>query len=219
MIQFQRVHLTYPNSVRALKNINLVLNKGDIAFLVGPSGCGKSSLLKLIYMDKFPDRGTVLVFGKNTLDFSQRQIPYFRRKVGVAFQDFKLLPNKTVKENVAFALEVTGASSYEIERKIPQVLDLVGLQDKTNIFPSSLSGGEVQRVAIARAIVNEPMILLADEPTGNLDTDTSWDIIQLLIRIQTRGTTVLVASHDLTVVERGNKRVVTMEDGTIVADK
>ena len=219
MITFERTHLIYSNGVRALRNVDLEFAKGEIAFLVGPTGCGKSSLLKLIYLDEYPSRGRVIVMGKDTFDYPSHQIPYLRRKVGVVFQDFKLLPTKTVRENISFVLEVTGASRYKIDRDIPKVLELVGLSDKIDVFPSALSGGEIQRVAIARAIVNEPLILLADEPTGNLDPDTSWDIIQVLIRIQMRGTTVIVASHDIATVERGNKRIVTMtESGEIVSN-
>ncbi|MFH1538038.1 MAG: cell division ATP-binding protein FtsE [bacterium] len=217
MIRFERVHLTYPNGGRALTDINIRFNKGEIAFLVGSTGCGKTSLLRLVYLDHFPTRGRVLVMGKDTFDFPAHQVPYLRRKVGVVFQDFKLLPNKTVRENISFVMEVTGASLLEMERKIPQVLELVGLGDKSDAFPSSLSGGEVQRVAIARAIINEPLILLADEPTGNLDPATSWDIVQLLLRIQMRGTTVVVASHNVDIVEAVNKRIVRIDKGAVVS--
>lgn len=219
MISFQRVHLTYDDGVRALQDVTIEFTKGEICFLAGPSGCGKTSLLKLIYLAEYPTRGRVVILGKDSFDIALHQIPHMRRKVGVVFQDFKLLPNKTVRENVSFALEVTGASRYEIERKTPQVLEMVGLTHKMDVFPASLSGGETQRVSIARAIVNEPMILLADEPTGNLDMDTSWDIIQLLLRIQMRGTTVLVASHDTAIVDRASKRVINMESGRIVDDR
>ena len=219
MILFKRVFLTYPSGVRALEDVNLEFKKGELSFIVGPTGCGKSSLFKLIYLDRFPTRGRVTLFGKDTHDFPPHQVPYLRRKVGVVFQDFKLLPNKTVRENVAFALEVTGATRQEIDRRTPQVLDLVGLLHKIDSFPNALSGGEIQRVAIARAIVNEPLILLADEPTGNLDPDTSWGIIQALQRIQTRGTTVIVASHDISTVERAAQRIISMESGRIVSDK
>ena len=219
MIRFKRVHLTYQNGVRALENVNIEFKKGELCFIVGPTGCGKSSLFKLIYLDEFPTRGRVRLFGKDTFDIPDHQVPYLRRKVGVVFQDFKLLPNKTVRENVAFALEVTGASRYEIERRTPQVLDQVGLLAKIDAFPAALSGGEIQRVAIARAIVNEPLILLADEPTGNLDPDTSQGIIQVLQRIQTRGTTVLVASHDIPTVERFAPRIVSIQNGGIESDR
>jgi cell division transport system ATP-binding protein len=219
MIRFKRVHLTYPNGVRALENVNIEFKKGELCFITGPTGCGKSSLLKLIYLDEYPTRGRVLLFGKDTYDIPAHQAPYLRRKVGVVFQDFKLLPNKTVRENVSFALEVTGASRYEIERRTPQVLDQVGLLGKIDHFPAALSGGEIQRVAIARAIVNEPLILLADEPTGNLDPETSLGIITVLQRIQTRGTTVLIASHDIPTVERFAPRIVAMQDGGVVSDK
>jgi cell division transport system ATP-binding protein len=205
--------------VRALENINIEFKKGELCFLIGQTGCGKSSLLKLIYLDEFPTRGRVLLFGKDTFDIPDHQVPYLRRKVGVVFQDFKLLANKTVRENVAFALEVTGASRYEIERRTPQVLDQVGLLAKIDHFPSALSGGEIQRVAIARAIVNEPLILLADEPTGNLDPETSLGIIQVLQRIQTRGTTVIVASHDIPTVERYAPRIISIQNGGIETDK
>ena len=219
MIAFHRVYLTYANGVRALEDINLRFKKGEICYIVGATGCGKSSLFKLMYLDQFPTRGRVQLFGKDTFDFPLHQIPYLRRKVGVVFQDFKLLSNKTVRENVAFALEVTGASRYEIDRRTPQVLDLVGLLPKIDSFPTALSGGEIQRVAIARALVNEPLILLADEPTGNLDPNTSWEIIQVLQRIQSRGTTVIVASHDIVTVERTAQRIISMENGQVVSDR
>lgn len=206
--------------VVALKNVNLEFNKGEICFIVGPTGCGKSSLLKLIYLDSMPSRGRVLVLGRDTYDFREREIPYLRRKIGVVFQDFRLLQTKTVYENVAYPLEVIGASKYEISRRVPQVLDLVGLADKIDTLPGSLSKGQEQRVVIARSIVNDPLILLADEPTGNLDPDTSWDIIKLLIDIQTtRGTTVLVASHDMATVDRSGKRLLRIEDSEVVIDR
>lgn len=216
MIKYERVHLTYPNGVRALSDIDLEFQKGEISFLVGPTGCGKSSLLKLVYLDKFPTRGRVFVMGKDTFDYPAHQAPYLRRKVGVVFQDFKLLTNKTVRENIAFVMEVIGASRLEMGRKIPQVLERVGLADKAAAFPSALSGGEVQRVAIARAIVNDPLILLADEPTGNLDPDTSWDIMQHLLKIQASGTTVVVASHNVEIVDAIQKRVIRIEKGKVV---
>ncbi len=219
MITLQRVHLIYPEDrVHALKNINITFYKGEICFMLGQTGCGKSSLLKLIYMEQMPSRGRVIVFNNDTYDIRDYQMPFLRRKIGVVFQDFKLLRHKTVYENVAFPLEVTGATKYEIHRKVPQVLELVGLGDKVDAFPAALSRGEEQRVAIARAIVNDPLILLADEPTGNLDPDTSWDIIQLLLRIQSRGTTVLVASHDINVVEKARKRIVKIDAGEVIYD-
>jgi len=218
MISLRRVHLVYDNEkVHALKNINLEFVKGEMCFIAGPTGCGKSSLLRLIYLDAFPSRGQVIVLGKDTYDYTEKQIPFLRRRIGVVFQDFKLLSAKTVYENVAYPLEVTGSSKYEISRRVPQVLELVGLSDKLEVFPQSLSRGQEQRVAIARAIVNNPMILLADEPTGNLDPETSWDIIQLLIRIQMRGTSVIVASHDMSSVERANRRLIRMENGRIIS--
>ncbi len=219
MIEFKNVYMIYPNGVRALKNINLTIEKGEFLFIVGPTGCGKTTLTKLIYVEEIPSRGDVFIGGKSTLELTPHQIPFFRRKIGVAFQDFKVLPHKTVAKNISFALEVTGASKFEINRKVPQVLNLVGLWDKKDALPNSLSGGEEQRVSIARALVNEPSLLLADEPTGNLDIDTSWEIIQLLLKIQMRGTTVVVATHDLAMVERADKRIITMsEDGKIISD-
>jgi cell division transport system ATP-binding protein len=220
VITFQRVHLIYhEDRVYALKDVNIEFNKGEICFIAGPTGCGKSSLLKLIYMDAMPTRGRVKMLGKDTCDFNEREIPYVRRKIGVVFQDFRLISTKTVFENVAYPLEVTGASRYEINRRVPQVLELVGLLEKTATLPGSLSKGQEQRVSIARAIVNDPMILLADEPTGNLDPDTSWDIVNLLMDIQTtRGTTVIVASHDMVTVERVNKRIVRIEQGMLASD-
>lgn len=220
MISYKRVHLVYQNEkVHALKNINLEFSKGELCFILGPTGCGKSSLLKLIYREILPSRGQIFVLGKDTYDYNENQIPDLRRKIGVVFQDFKLLSTKTVYENVAYPLEVIGASKYEIGRRVPQVLELVGLADKKSVFPNSLSRGQEQRVAIARAIVNNPLILVADEPTGNLDPDTSLDIIQLLIRIQMRGTTVIVASHDITSIEKANSRIVRMSNGVIVSDE
>ncbi len=220
MIKFKRVHLTYRSEgVHALRDINLEFTKSEISFIVGPTGCGKSSLLKLIYLDAMPTRGQVVVFGKDTFDFRERELPYLRRKIGVVFQDFRLLPTKTVFENVAYPLEIIGASRYEIERRVPRVLELVGLADKSDSLPSSLSRGQEQRVSIARSIVNDPLILLADEPTGNLDPETSLDIIKLLIEIQTtRGTSILVASHDISTVEKSNKRMVRIENGIVVSD-
>ncbi len=219
MIFFQRVHLIYHrDKVHALKDINTEFTRGEICFIAGPTGCGKTSLLKLIYLDAMPSRGVVTVFGKDTYDYTEHQIPYLRRKMGVVFQDFKLLRTKTVYENVAYSLEVTGATRYEIGRRVPQVLELVGLKDKLDTFPANLSRGQEQRVAIARAIVNDPLILLCDEPTGNLDPETSWDIIQLLQRIKTRGTTVLVASHDIQTMEKADERLIRIENGVIVQD-
>ncbi|HPI76266.1 MAG TPA: cell division ATP-binding protein FtsE [bacterium] len=221
MIDFKRVHLIYhKDKVHALKDVSLSFSKGEISFLVGPTGCGKSSLLKMVYMDIMPSRGSVRVLGKDTYDYSERQIAHLRRKVGVVFQDFRLLPTKTVYENVAYPLHVIGASDYEIERRVPQVVKLVGLEDKLDSLPGSLAKGQEQRVSIARAIVNDPLILLADEPTGNLDPDTSMEIIKLLLEIQTtRGTTILVASHDMETVKRSRKRIVRIENGIVVSDQ
>lgn len=218
MIEIQEVSVTYPNGVRALWDVNLRVEKGEFVFLVGPTGVGKSTLFKLITREVLPNTGKVIVAGRNVADISLRETPYYRRMMGVVFQDFGLLPNKTVWENVAFALRVLGMSRREIRKRTTHALDLVGLLRRCDSFPAQLSGGEMQRVAIARAIANEPVLLLADEPTGNLDPDTSWDIMQLLSHINIRGTTVLVASHDKYVIDRMRKRVVLLEGGTIVSD-
>lgn len=218
MIEIQEVSVTYPNGVHALKNINLRVEKGEFTFLVGATGAGKSTLLKLITREVLPTSGKVIVAGRNVAGIPPHEVPYYRRMMGVVFQDFGLLPNKTVWENVAFVLRVLGLPRKEIRKRTANALDLVGLLRRCDSFPAQLSGGEAQRVAIARAIANDPPLLLADEPTGNLDPDTSWDIMQLLIHINIRGTTVLVASHDKYVIDRMRKRVVMLDRGTIISD-
>lgn len=219
MVEMRDVSVVYANGTRALQNVNLFVDKGGFAFIVGPTGMGKSTLLKLIYREELPTQGTVLVEGQDVTKIPKRQVPLLRRRVGVVFQDFRLLENKSVAENVGFALDVIGAPKRDKHRKVARVLDLVGLTAKANSFPGELSGGEQQRVSIARALVNNPPILLADEPTGNLDPESSWHIIQLLAKINIKGTTVLVATHDREIVDRMNKRVVTVENGTIVSDR
>lgn len=218
MIEIQEVSVTYPNGVHALRNVSLRVAKGEFVFLVGATGAGKSTLLKLITREVLPSSGKVIVAGRNVAQLSQAEVPYYRRMMGVVFQDFGLLPNKTVWENVAFALRVLGLPRKEIRRRTAHAIELVGLLRRCDSFPSQLSGGEAQRVAIARAIANDPPLLLADEPTGNLDPDTSWDTMQLLSHINIRGTTVLVASHDKYVIDRMRKRVVVLDRGAIVSD-
>jgi len=219
MIEFQDVTFSYNGSAPALRDINLKIEKGEFVFVVGQTGTGKSTLLRMVYRELVPDRGRVIVAGRDVTKLRPREVPYLRRQVGVVFQDFKLLPKKTVWENVAFALEVIGATKQDKFRRIPRILSLVGISEKSDSFPHQLSGGECQRVSIARALVNDPPILLADEPTGNLDPQTSFDIVQLLNKINIRGTTVVVATHDRDIVDRMHKRVVTLVDAQIVRDQ
>jgi cell division transport system ATP-binding protein len=208
----------YSNGTEALRDINLNIGKGEFVFLVGASGCGKSSLFKLLLKEEDATSGIVKVNNYDLSKMSSRAVPYFRRSLGVVFQDFRLLNNKTIFENVAFALRVTGAQQKAIRRQVPMALALVGLTKKTDAFPVQLSGGEQQRVAIARAIVNNPALLIADEPTGNLDPDNSWEIMRLLLEINSMGTTVLVATHERQIVNAINKRVVAINNGKIVRD-
>ena len=219
MIEFKKVSKEYSNGVKALQNINLTITKGEFVFLVGQSGAGKSTILKLILKEEDPTEGKIILAGENITNVRSRRVPYIRRNVGVVFQDFRLLDNKTVYENVAFAMEILGETSKNMRRKIPMVLAMVGLSDKAHFYPSELSGGEHQRVSIARAIVNEPPILIADEPTGNLDPETAWDIMNVLESINAKGTTVLMATHADTIVNRMKKRVVTIEAGRVVNDE
>ncbi|MDH7600679.1 MAG: cell division ATP-binding protein FtsE [Armatimonadota bacterium] len=219
MIRFENVTVEYPNGVRALNDVNIHIGKGDFVFVVGPTGSGKSTLLKLVYREVAPTRGTVLLDGEDVGALKPAQVPYLRRKLGIVFQDFKLLPQKNVWENLAFAMRVIGKHPREIRRRISEVLDLVGLCHRCDAFPHQMSGGEQQRAAIARALVNYPTVLLADEPTGNLDPDTSWEIMQLLDQINTHGTTVLVATHDNQIVDRMKKRVIQLEAGYVVRDQ
>lgn len=219
MIRLRSVSKVYPNGTVALHGINLLVEKGELVFIVGPSGAGKSSLFRLLNHKEMPTEGEIWVGRRNLLQMKRKEVPFFRRNIGVIYQDFKLLPGKTVFENVAFALEVVEASRREIMRQVPAVLDLVGLRDKEKAFPNQLSGGEQQRVSLARAIVNRPMILLADEPTGNLDPDTSWGIMELLVEINRRGTTVLMATHNRDIVNRMRRRVMALENGRLIRDE
>lgn len=218
MISLHGVTLTYPNGVRALDAVDLEVAKGSFVFLVGHSGTGKSSLLKLLYREMRPTAGEVTVDNIRVDKLRRSKVPALRRNIGVVFQDFKLLTHKTVWENVAFALQVTGANTKDVKRQVPRSLDLVGLSHKSRMLPSELSGGEQQRTAIARALVNNPKILLCDEPTGNLDPTNTTEIMELLQRINLKGTTVVVATHNAAVVDRMRRRVIRLEDGRVLHD-
>lgn len=212
MIQLSNVVAKYPGG-EGLELVNLTIEPGEFVYLVGPSGAGKSSVLKVIYLDIFPQSGHVIVNGFNSLTIKKKKIPYLRRKLGIIFQDFKLLNDRTVYDNVAFALQVIGTNRGEIKRRVLRVLAEVGLSHKRNKMPYQLSGGEQQRVAIARALVNEPIILLADEPTGNLDPAAAEEIIQLIEKINSRGTAILMATHDYRLVREHRRKVIRIEKG------
>lgn len=219
MIEFRNVSKTYNTGTKAVNNANFVIEKGEFTFLVGSSGSGKSTLIKLILKEEEPTSGNIIINGKDTTFLKPARVPYLRRSMGVVFQDFRLLPDKTVYDNVAFAMYIVKATPRHIRRQVPMVLSLVGLSGKAKMYPNELSGGEQQRVALARALVNNPSMLIADEPTGNLDPDTAWDIMQLLNDINMRGTTVVVATHAKEIVDRMNKRVIHIDKGNIVSDK
>ncbi|MDQ3660308.1 MAG: cell division ATP-binding protein FtsE [Actinomycetota bacterium] len=219
MIKTRDLVKEYKGGVKALDGISLDIEKGEFVFVVGPSGSGKSTFMKLLTKEEEPSNGDVFVAGKDLSSLPRWRVPYLRRNVGCVFQDFKLLPNKTVFENVAFALEVIGRPKALVQRQVPQILELVGLGEKLDRFPDELSGGEQQRVSIARAFVNRPLILIADEPTGNLDPTTSVGIMRLLDRINRTGTTVVMATHDHAIVDSMRRRVVELESGQIVRDQ
>lgn len=219
MIQMIDVSKTYGNGAAALSNVNLAIPKGDFVFVVGPSGAGKSTLIKMIFREVLPTSGSIIVNGKDIAKIRVGEVPYLRRNLGIVFQDFRLLPNKTVFENVAFALEVIEAPRREVQKKVPAVLDLVGLRHKTKVYPNQMSGGEQQRVAIARAIVNNPSLVIADEPTGNLDPDTSWEIMKIFEQINKSGTTIVMATHAKAIVNSMQKRVIAIEHGCIARDE
>lgn len=219
MIELRNVSMIYDDDTIALKKVSLVVKKGEFLFLVGPSGSGKSTFIKLLIKEIPPTVGDIFIAGKNICNLKASRIPQLRRNIGCVFQDYKLLPNKTVLENVAFGLEVIGKPGYLIKAQVPQVLKLVGLYDKRNSYPHQLSGGEQQRVSIARAFVNRPPILLADEPTGNLDPSTSDGIMKILSRINLIGTTVVMATHDKSIVDSMRRRVVELEEGEVIRDQ
>jgi cell division transport system ATP-binding protein len=219
MIQMFHVYKAYPGDPPSLSDVNLHVHKGEFVFLTGPSGAGKTTLLKLIFCAEKATKGQILVGGRNIARIKESAVPFLRRNIGVVFQDFKLLPNRSVVENVAFTLDVLGVPRAECRERVMKMLKLVGLEHKADSFPLRLSGGEQQRVVIARALVNDPTILLADEPTGNLDPALTIEIMDLLCEVNVRGTTVLVATHDATLLSRYQKRTVRLEHGQIVADE
>ncbi|MDQ3956537.1 MAG: cell division ATP-binding protein FtsE [Actinomycetota bacterium] len=219
MIKTVGVGKVYKGGVHALDGVSIDIEKGEFVFIVGPSGSGKSTFLKLLTKEEEPTSGEIYVAGKNLASLPRWRVPYLRRNVGCVFQDFKLLPNKTVFENVAFALDVIGRPRNVVRKQVPQILELVGLGEKLDRFPDELSGGEQQRVSIARAFVNRPLILIADEPTGNLDPATSVGIMRLLDRINRIGTTVVMATHDHAIVDSMRRRVIELEDGSVVRDQ
>ena len=218
MIRLIDVYKEYDNGTKALKGVNMRIDDGEFVFLVGPSGSGKSTVIKLITAEIAPTEGRLMVNGYNLNNISPRQVPYMRRTLGIVFQDFRLIQKKTVYENLSFAMRAIGASSRELRRRIPYVLQLVGLEQKADRYPGQLSGGEQQRVAIARALVNNPSMIIADEPTGNLDPQRSLEIMMLLERINELGTTMLVVTHEKDLVNRFQERVVMLERGRIVGD-
>ncbi len=219
MIQMYHVTKIFNNGVKALDDVTVEIQKGEFVFLVGPTGSGKTTFLRMIFRDESPTDGQVIIDGRNIERLKPYKIPYLRRNIGVVFQDFKLLPNRSTYENVAFALRVMGITGPIIDQQVSKVLELVGLSHKKNMCPQELSGGEQQRVCIARALVNDPAIILSDEPTGNLDPIISWEVMKVLLEINVRGTTVVLATHDKTIVDRMRKRVVALKSGRIVKDQ
>ena len=221
-IVFKKVDKTYEGklgSFTALKDINLTIHSGEFICIVGKSGAGKTSLTRLIYAKEMPTSGAVYFGDRRTDDIKRKLLPFFRRNFGTVFQDFKLLPQKTVFENVAYAMELVGRKTEDIENEVPKILDVVGLRGKEDKYPRQLSGGEKQKVSLARAIINNPDVIVADEPTGNLDPVTSWEIIKLLLKVNELGTTVILATHDKEVVDKLNKRVVTVDQGRLISDE
>ena len=218
MIEFKNVSKTYDTGTEAVHNANFKIEKGEFVFLVGQSGSGKSTLIKLILKEEEATRGNIIINGRDITFLKQKRVPFLRRSMGVVFQDFRLLPDKTVYENVAFAMYIVKATPRHIRRQVPMVLSLVGLSAKAKMYPNELSGGEQQRVALARALVNNPSMIIADEPTGNLDPETAWDIMNLLNDINARGTTVVMATHAKDIVNKMKKRVIQIDKGVIIRD-
>ena len=218
MIEFNNVSKIYNNNVKALSDVSVKINSGDFVFLVGPSGSGKSTFIKMLLKEIEPTMGNITVADRSLSEIKRNQVPYYRRKIGMVFQDFRLIPTLNVYENVAFAMRVVEASQKEIRKRVPMVLSLVGLSHKYKMFPNELSGGEQQRVSLARAIVNNPSVLIADEPTGNLDPDTAKEIMELLEDINKSGTTIVMATHAKDIVDNMKKRVIAIEKGSIVRD-
>ncbi|MGE5417998.1 MAG: cell division ATP-binding protein FtsE [Acidobacteriota bacterium] len=218
LVQMYNVSKTYSNGVKALNDISLKIDRGEFVFLMGQSGAGKSTFIKLLMREELPTRGQIFVASRSVVRMKRKEIPLLRRNIGVVFQDFKLLENRTVAENVAFAMQVLESSPRDIHQRVSEVINLVGLKGKDQSFPSQLSGGEQQRVGIARAIVNRPLIVICDEPTGNLDVDTSWEIMDLLTEINKKGTTVIMATHAVEIVRKLRKRVIYLEKGRLLSD-
>ena len=219
LIHLKDVTKIYPSKVVALEHVNIDINKGEFVFLVGQSGAGKSTFIKLLLREELPTSGEITVNGRNVVKMRSSEVPYLRRELGVIFQDYRLLPDKTIFENVAFAMQVIEAPRKIMQRSVNSVLEIVGLREKYKNFPDELSGGEQQRVAIARAIVNDPAIVIADEPTGNLDPETSWDIMDIFQRINAVGTTIVMATHDKAIVDAMQRRVIAIENGHITRDE
>lgn len=219
MLWMSDVSKVYEGGSVALQNVNVHIEPGEFVFVVGPSGAGKSTFIKMLFREVIPSTGSIFVNGTNILELGPKEIPYMRRQLGIIFQDYRLLPDRTVYENVAFAMEVIEAPHRKIKRRVLNVLDLVGLRSRCNSYPNELSGGEQQRIAIARAIVNDPLLVIADEPTGNLDPETSWDIMEIFKEINESGTTIVMATHDKEIVDVMGKRVIAIENGFIVRDE
>jgi cell division transport system ATP-binding protein len=219
VISFHGVGKTYANGCEAIRDVNLAIYQGDFCFVVGASGSGKTTLVRLLIREEVATNGRIFVDGQETTRMSRRKLPKLRRKFGIVFQDYKLLPKLTVAQNVAFALQVTRPGQRHLKEKVEETLWIVGLEDKLSVYPDELSGGEQQRVAIARALVHRPRIFLADEPTGNLDPDTSWGIVQLLLQINHRGTTVVMATHNREIVDLCRRRVIAIDSGRVVRDE
>jgi len=218
MLLMTDVSKTYPSGSVALRDVNIHIQPGEFVFVVGPSGAGKSTFIKMLFREVIPTTGNIYVNGVDLLELKEKEIPYLRRQLGIIFQDYRLLPDRTVYDNVAFAMQVIETPYRKIKRRVMSVLDLVGLRKRANSYPTELSGGEQQRVAIARAIVNDPLLVIADEPTGNLDPETSWDIMRIFSEISESGTTIVMATHDKEIVDNMEKRVIAIEKGSIVRD-
>lgn len=218
MLLMTDVSKTYPSGSVALRDVNIHIQPGEFVFVVGPSGAGKSTFIKMLFREVIPTTGNIYVNGVDLLELKEKEIPYLRRQLGIIFQDYRLLPDRTVYDNVAFAMQVIETPYRKIKRRVMSVLDLVGLRKWANSYPTELSGGEQQRVAIARAIVNDPLLVIADEPTGNLDPGTSWDIMRIFSEINESGTTIVMATHDKEIVDNMEKRVIAIEKGSIVRD-
>ncbi len=219
MLLMSGVSKTYPSGAVALRNIDVHIKPGEFVFVVGPSGAGKSTFIKMLFREVIPTTGKIFVDGVDVLSLKPNEVPYLRRQLGIIFQDYRLLPDRTVAENVAFAMRVIEAPANQIDKRVAEVLELVGLRSRADNYPGELSGGEQQRVAIARAIVNDPLMVIADEPTGNLDPETSLEIMNIFSEINKNGTTIIMATHDKTMVDYMQKRVIAIEDGYIVRDE